>query len=220
MGGEVMKAAWIAVVCLAAATQAAAGELNALVRDASGQPLADAVVVAVPAGAPIQLPGKRRTEVIEQAKSEFLPFVSTILVGAHVAFPNRDNWRHHVYSFSPTKRFELPLYAGTPSNPILFDVPGVVVLGCNVHDWMIGYVYVSESPYFAKTGVDGRAQLVDLPARTYTVRVWHPRLQGDEKATRRSVVLGAQGASTQSWDLLLGPEVRRPRPAAGGPAKS
>jgi hypothetical protein len=215
-----MKSAWIAAVCLGFAVHAAAAELNAQVRDTNGQPLADAVVVAVPDG-PIQLPGKRRTEVIEQANSEFLPFVSPILVGSHVAFPNRDSWRHHVYSFSPAKRFELPLYAGTPARPVLFDVPGVVVLGCNVHDWMIAYVYVSESPYFARTGADGRAHIADLPARSYTVRVWHPRLQGDERATARSVSLGAAGASTQSWDLPLGPEVRRPRPQApASPAKS
>ena len=93
----------------------------------------------------------RRDAVVDQVDKEFTPKVNAILVGTSVIFPNHDNVRHQVYSFSPAKRFELPLYAGVPAQPVVFDTPGVVVLGCNIHDWMVGYVYVSESPYFAKT---------------------------------------------------------------------
>jgi len=110
----------------------------------------------------------------------------------------------------------LPLYAGTPAKPIVFDKPGVVVLGCNIHDWMIAYIYVSESPYFAKTGPDGSAQLKALPPRQYTVRVWHPRLQGPEDATRQPASLNASARTELTWNLALKPDVRvRRAPATG-----
>jgi hypothetical protein len=134
-----------------------------------------------------------------------------------VRFPNHDNIRHQVYSFSPAKRFELPLYAGVPAEAVVFDKPGVVILGCNIHDWMIGYVYVSESPYFAKTGKDGSALIAELPLRAYTVRVWHPQLDGTEEATRKNVDASRGGAMVLAWTLKLRPESKvRRAPAADG----
>jgi hypothetical protein len=156
---------------------------------------------------------------VDQIDEEFVPRVKPVLVGTPVFFPNKDNIRHQVYSFSPAKRFELPLYAGTPAKPVVFDKPGVVVLGCNIHDWMIGYVYVSESPYFAKTGADGKALLGDLPALAYRVRVWHPRLQGQESATQQTADLGGNGRAELSWKLALKPEMqirRAPVPGMRG----
>lgn len=82
-----------------------------------------------------------------------------VYVGTRVTFPNRDNIRHHVYSFSSAKKFELPLYIGTPAAPVVFDKPGVVALGCNIHDWMLAYIYVLTTPHFAKTAADGKARL-------------------------------------------------------------
>jgi plastocyanin len=173
-----------------------------------GRPLADAVVVAVPLQG-IPPPGQPAArEVVDQIGQEFVPYVKPILVGSAVSFPNKDNIRHQVYSFSPAKRFELPLYAGTPAKSILFDKPGVVVLGCNIHDWMIGYIYVSESPYFAKTGANGKAELADLPGFSYQVRVWHPRLQGSEGSTRQAVDLSASARAEVAWSLALKPDTR------------
>jgi hypothetical protein len=138
------------------------------------------------------------------------------LLGADaVIFPNHDNVRHHVYSFSPAKRFELPLYAGVPAQPVVFDTPGVVVLGCNIHDWMVGYVYVSESPYFAKTRADGKAVIADLPGRTYIVRVWHPQLEGSEATTKRTVDLSAKRRVDIEWALKLKPELHVRRSPVG-----
>src|SRR5438105_7653048 len=152
-----------------------AGSLEVIVKDDKGRPGSDAVAYAVAAGAASAAPKKQA--VVDQRDKQFVPYVTAVQVGTAVIFPNSDNIRHHVYSFSPAKRFELPLYAGVPAEPVLFDKPGIVVLGCNIHDWMIGYVYVSESPYFAKTGADGKALLAELPPRVYTVRVWHPQLE-------------------------------------------
>jgi plastocyanin len=192
-----------ALTCVGAQAEA----LRVLVENAQGQPLEDAVVIAVPT-AGIRSPPKPREEIVDQIDREFVPYVEPILVGSTVRFPNKDNIRHHVYSFSPAKSFELPLYKGTPAAPILFDKPGVVVLGCNIHDWMVGYIYVSESPYFAKTGADGKALLNELPKGQYRVRVWHPDLQTPEEGNARLVEVGEQNQAPQVWQLTTQPAIR------------
>ena len=183
-----------------------AADLHAVVRSDKGEPVRDAVVVAVPE-APVAKPGRApKLEQVEQIGEEFVPKVKAILVGSPVSFPNRDSVRHHVYSFSPPKRFDLPLYVGTPAKPVVFDKPGVVVLGCNIHDWMIGYIYVSESPYYATTGADGEVTISGIPAGDYTVRVWHPQLADVVEDTRRK--LEANESADMLWRVALKPEVR------------
>ena len=199
---------------LAASVACAQNEIAATVVDQHGKPVADAVVVAVPTDGAMRLP-TRRDAVVDQVDKEFTPKVNAILVGTSVVFPNHDNVRHQVYSFSRAKRFELPLYAGVPAQPVLFDVPGVVVLGCNIHDWMVGYVYVSESPYFAKTGADGKAVIGDLAPRAYKVRVWHPQLDGTEESTLREIDLSHVRRADATWTLKLKPETRVRRSPVG-----
>jgi plastocyanin len=194
----------LAMLCTLSAAGVAA-DLHAVVRNDKGQGVAEAVVVAVPEVAPVK-PPRPKLEQVEQIDQEFVPRVKPVLVGSPVSFPNRDDVRHHVYSFSQAKRFDLPLYVGTPAKPVVFDTPGVVTIGCNIHDWMVGYIYVSESPYFATTGADGRADLTGLPPGRYAVRVWHPQLVGAEDATRRNVDLSADASA--DWKLALKPEVR------------
>jgi plastocyanin len=200
----------------ACAADAPAGSLVARVVAAGGQPVADAVVIAVPVD-PASVPaGRARAEQLDQIDKEFVPKVKAVFVGSTVAFPNKDTVRHHVYSFSPARRFELPLYAGVPSQPVLFDKPGVVVLGCNIHDWMVGYIYVAESPWFGKTGADGRVVIADLPPRRYAVRVWHPQQESDEETTRRTLDIAAGQTLDATWTVPLKPELRvRRAPTAG-----
>jgi plastocyanin len=200
---------------LSLAAAAGAAELRATVRDAEGRPVRDAVVVAVPL-APQPGEAGARVEEVEQIDLEFVPGVKAIQVGTAVSFPNRDKVRHHVYSFSPAKRFELPLYLGRPAQPVRFDTPGVVTIGCNIHDWMVGHIYVADSPFFAKTAEDGEAFIGALPAGRYAVRVWHPRLAEAEEATRRETALGAAQSAAFYWRVALKPELRvRRAPAAG-----
>src|SRR6266850_125182 len=113
-----------------------AADLRATVRDDQGRALADVVLVAVP-DTPAAAPARSRLEQIEQIDLEFVPGVKAVQAGTAVSFPNRDHVRHHVYSFSQPKRFDLPLYVGTPAQPVVFDTPGVVTIGCNIHDWMV-----------------------------------------------------------------------------------
>jgi plastocyanin len=189
--------------------QSVTGTVEALVDDDRGKPVADAVVSVVPAtGPPVS---RAAPAVIDQQNKEFVPHVLAVSVGTPVTFPNRDNIRHHVYSFSTAKRFELPLYIGTPAAPVLFDKPGAVVLGCNIHDWMIGYVYVVPTPYFAKTGQDGRARVAELPAGAYEARVWHPRMKGETDRTGQAITIGAGEPDRLTFVVALKPEKRAPR---------
>jgi plastocyanin len=204
-----------AIVVGAGAAQAQTSEIVAQVTDSRGKPVADAVVVAVPADANARTGTRPREAVVDQVDKEFVPRVMAIFVGTTVTFPNHDDVRHHVYSFSAAKRFELPLYSGVPAKPVVFDKPGVVVLGCNIHDWMIGYIYVSESPYFAKTASDGKAIISDLPPRAYVVRVWHPEQEETEDTTRKTVDTSRTAHIEVTWQLGLKPEVKVRRAPTG-----
>jgi plastocyanin len=207
---------FLAVVAVSASlAHAQNAALSARVTDAQGKPVADAVIVAVPSDGSLRLPARAPQNVVDQVDKEFVPKVQAILVGTAVTFPNRDSVRHQVYSFSPARRFELPLYKGVPQ-AVTFDKPGVVVLGCNIHDWMVGYVYVSESPYFAKTDAQGKAVLSDLPPRAYVVRVWHPHQSGTEEETRKNVDVSRTGRTEVEWTLTLKPEARIRRAPVGG----
>ncbi|MBC7780981.1 MAG: methylamine utilization protein [Proteobacteria bacterium] len=172
-----------------------AAGLSVSVIDSAGKPVADAVVYAIPeAGG--ATPARGATAVLDQIDKEFVPFVLPVQVGAAVSFPNRDKYRHHVYSFSPPKVFDLKLYSGVPEKPIVFDKPGMVVLGCNIHDDMVGFVYVVETPWFAKTSSKGGATL-ELPPGEYEVRVWHPWQRGDIARERVKVDAGDTRASVR-----------------------
>ena len=163
------------------------GSLEVTVKDDKGRPVSDAVAYAAAANAGSAAPKK---QVVDQRDKQFVPYVTPVQVGTAVIFPNSDNIRHHVYSFSSAKKFELPLYSGVPTQPVVFDKVGFVTLGCNIHDWMIAYVAVLPTPHFQATRQDGRAVLKDLPAGQYTVQVWHPALKGQPEALAQRVDVG------------------------------
>jgi plastocyanin len=159
------------VAALLASLAAQPASVAITVTDSRGAPVPDAVVWAMPKTAAPQRP--RREAAVEQRDQRFSPLVTVVQTGTKVRFPNRDPVRHQVYSFSAAKPFEIKLYAGTSAPPILFDKAGEVVLGCNIHDDMLGYIYVVDSPWFAKTGADGAARLADLPGGEYELKAWH-----------------------------------------------
>lgn len=185
-----------------------AGSLEVIVKDDKGTPCSDAVAYAAAVGAASAAPKKHA--VVDQRDKQFIPYVTAVQVGTAVSFPNSDNIRHHVYSFSPAKKFELPLYSGVPAEPVVFDKVGFVTLGCNIHDWMIAYVAVLPTPYFQVTRQDGRAMLKDLPAGQYTVQVWHPALKGQPEAFAERVDVGG-GTKTLMFTLPLKHDVRAKR---------
>lgn len=178
-----------------------AGTVQVDVLDAAGKPVADAVVFLDSGEASKRVKPLTGAE-MAQEKKQFLPGLLVVPVGTEILFPNRDTVRHHVYSFSPAKNFELKLYTGTPANPVLFDRAGVVVLGCNIHDQMVGWVLVVETPHHARTSVlTGSAQIDNVPAGTYTLRVWHTRLPVGALAVAQSFTVPATGTGTASVRL-------------------
>ena len=150
-----------------------AANFDAFVATVGGVPAENVAVVLEPVTT-VKL--KRSANVtIAQVDREFTPFVTIVQTGTAIDFPNRDPIKHHLYSFSPAKPFEIKLYAGQPSTPIVFDKPGAVALGCNIHDWMEAYVLVVDSPYFGKTNSKGQARVVNIPPGNYRLKIWHPR---------------------------------------------
>lgn len=186
-------------------------ELHITVKDHKGKNVEDAVVLAVAMDPRTALHSKPPQDAVDQVDKQFVPYVKPVFVGSTVRFPNSDNIRHQVYSFSPAKKFELPLYAGGNAAPVTFDKPGVVVLGCNIHDWMIGYIYVADTPFFAKTGPLGTASIADLPPGEYRVRIWHPSMDRAEETTSRQIVVGSEPVVNADWQIGLNASFRVPR---------
>jgi plastocyanin len=211
-----LLAAIAALVLVLVGAPGRAAELLVLVKDHHGKAVPDAVVLATPLDPKSAQHSKPQMVAVDQVDKQFVPYVKAVFVGSKVRFPNSDNIRHQVYSFSPAKKFELPLYAGTSAPPVVFDKPGVVVLGCNIHDWMVGYIYVSETPYFTKTEAAGTAAIEDMPPGEYTVRVWHPGMEHSEESTTRHVTLNADAPMKIEWDLALKQALRVPRVSGAG----
>lgn len=170
-----------------------AAALNVNVSDADGKPLLDAVALLEPAAGKATVKPMADVE-ISQAKRQFAPRVTLITVGTKVTFPNFDTVRHHVYSFSPIKTFEIKLYAGVPNAPLTFDKPGVAVLGCNIHDSMAAWVVVAETPWFARSAANGRARIEGLPAGNYRLRLWHAALGPGVEPAAVAITVGAGDA--------------------------
>ena len=200
------------VAWLPDAALGAGGGVRVEIKDPKGAPVANAVASLVPLDATPQLTPPAEPAVIAQADEEFSPYVTAIVVGTRVSFPNRDKVQLHVYSLSKPKRFELPLYRGESKEPVLFDQPGVVTLGCNIHDWMSAHIVVLATPYFARSGADGLVPLQNLPPGRYRLDVWHPRMAAP---VMRDVVITATDAATQVISVTLRPD-RRIRRAPEG----
>ena len=178
------------LVAAAAACVASAATLAINVADADGRPLADAAVLLEPVGSKAAVKPLADVQ-ISQAKRQFMPRITIVTTGTPVSFPNFDTVRHHVYSFSPAKTFELKLYAGVPNTPVVFDKPGIAVLGCNIHDNMAAWVVVADTPWFARSADDGRARIDNVPAGNYRLRVWHPGLGANVEPVTSPLVVGA-----------------------------
>lgn len=151
-----------------------AATLNITLTDQHGAPVEDAVVYVSSIDGSIPPSTPMRVDV-DQIDETFVPHVRAATAGSLVNFPNSDHVRHHVYSFSAAKTFEVPLYSGVPSEPTLFDKAGLVTLGCNIHDHMLGYILILDTPYFSEVHA-GKGSISKLPAGELAVEIWHPRL--------------------------------------------
>ena len=189
-----------------------AATLEVEVNDQRGQPVSDAVVTVLP-GAGVQLsptPVSTTPRFIDQRRLVFMPYVEVFRQGERVVFRNSDDTRHHVYSFSAPKAFEFVVAPHTSSAPLLLDKSGVVAVGCNIHDGMISYLYVTDAPRAARTDASGRVAIDGLPPGQYEVRVWHPRLPPGRPDLRERATSIAEGETkTVAFPLTLRPDQRK-----------
>ncbi len=118
-----------------------------------------------------------------------MPLMTVVQTGSEISFPNNDTVRHHVYSFSATKPFELKLYSGNPGTPILFDKPGTVVIGCNIHDQMVSYIQVVSTPHFGKSDEAGMVRIGDLAPGKYRIKAWHYQLPPTAPAVETEITV-------------------------------
>lgn len=186
--GGTTRAQWhgaaLLVACSSLFTSATAATLGVEIRDRGGDPVPEVVIYATPVDQPPprQLPAKPLA--MSQNHERFSPHILVAQAGTAVSFPNEDTVSHHVYSFSKPKAFELPLYKGTAHPPVVFDQPGIVDIGCNIHDRMEAHIVVVDTPYFALTGADGRTSLEQLPPGEYAVGFYSPRLRALPETAR------------------------------------
>ncbi|BFM19136.1 methylamine utilization protein [Gilvimarinus japonicus] len=185
---------------------ASANALDVSVLDVQGQGVENAVVAL--RGSEPQLAPAATYAIMDQVGREFVPYVVPVQAGTWVRFPNSDDIRHHVYSFSPAKRFELKLYHGSTAEPVKFDTAGKVVLGCNIHDSMVGYVYVLDTPYYALSDAGGNARIT-APAGEYQLEIQHPR---SAEPTVQTVTLNGDDAKVSVTLTPLSPDPRNSEP--------
>lgn len=158
-----------------------AAQVSIYIADNQGKPLTNIVALLRSTDSSTTAKTEPAVAIMDQINREFVPHTLVVQQGTKVDFPNSDNVQHHVYSFSPAKTFELKLYSELEVEPQLFTTPGVVELGCNVHDWMLGYIYVADTPYFAQSSREGTATIT-VPDGDYTMSIWHPRLAESDTA--------------------------------------
>jgi plastocyanin len=192
---------------LAIASSAFAGTLTVTVLRHDGKPLPGAVVM-VHSIAEAAKPSAPVRAVMDQVNQMFTPDLLVIPVGSTVEFPNSDKTRHEVYSFSPAHRFQLPLYRGKPYPPEHFDKAGLVTLGCNIHDFMIAYIVVTDAAFYGMTSASGGWSASDVPPGEYRVEIWHPRLASGDDGSERTLSVG--GAAPVAIEMHL---VKSLRPA-------
>jgi plastocyanin len=207
---------WVGSIALAGALACAAtvdaAALKVQVNDDKGHPVGDAVVTVLPQNAAEKVPDRRGasvTKTIDQKQETFIPYIEIFRPGDKVLFRNSDQMRHHVYTFSPLKPFEFVLVPGESSKPIELDQAGVIAVGCNIHDQMITYLYVSDAPWIAHTSADGRVVFADVPAGPWVVRVWHPRLRpGKPDLAQSATLVAADESKVVTFALSLLPDAR------------
>jgi plastocyanin len=187
----------------------AAAPLAVRVVDSSGRPVRDAVVTFYPSGSAARAPRGGGRFTISQQKLQFHPFLSIVPVGADVSFPNLDPTKHHVYSFSPAKKFELKLFAKDQSRTVHFDRAGVIALGCNIHDAMSAFIVVTDSVWTARTNGQGVVAFANAPNAPGRVTVWHPYLRAPGGAVQQGIA-AAQRSATFSIRLRPPPPMSMP----------
>jgi plastocyanin len=182
---------------VSAVSPLAAAPLSVRVIDATGRPVRDAVVTLHPSGGAARAPHSGGKFTVAQQNLQFRPFLTIVPVGADVSFPNLDPTKHHVYSFSAAKKFELKLFAKDQSRTVHFDKSGVVALGCNIHDQMSAFIVVTDSAWTARTNAQGMVTFADAPNAPARLTVWHAYLRAPGGQLQQAVAPAQRSAGFQ-----------------------
>lgn len=189
------RAAMALCLLLVASVPVHPADFTVTARQRDGRALTGAVITLEGEGAD-SASAAPAAAIMDQVDLTFVPDVLVIPVHSSVQFPNSDAISHQVYSFSSTRSFQLPLYRGKPYPPVVFDKPGVVTLGCNIHDNMVAYILVTRAAHFGRTDADGRWTASNVPAGSYRLKLWHPLLNEGHEVSR-AVVVDGTGVATE-----------------------
>lgn len=173
----------------------AAAEISIAVLDNDKNPLSNIVVELIPDKPFIKEPSNSKTATMKQMNQQFVPHILVVNKGTQVQFPDTDKVLHHVYSFSEAKTFEVAITKEDIKRHITFDKAGIVELGCNIHDWMLGYLYVANSTIFAQTSSLGQARFSGIPEGKYQVKVWHPRIDSKDIQLEMTIAVELENKS-------------------------
>jgi plastocyanin len=198
----------VATVLMIGALPAHAGRVVIEVVDTSGHPVADAVVSLAPMPGGTARSTPPATRYVDQKDETFLPYVTAMHPGDSVIFRNSDNTRHHVYSFSDMVKFEYMLGPGENSPALLLNSPGNAAVGCNIHDQMLTYLYVTKDPEMATTDAQGRASIEGVIAGQYRAHAWHPQLRPGVTLPIQGVTVSDATPATIRFNLALLPDPR------------
>jgi plastocyanin len=205
------RALFFALGCLGLLARSLGATLTVTVLLPDGRPLGGVVVTARPTTGPGRLAPPMQA-VMDQIDRSFEPDLLVVPLNSTVAFPNSDTVSHQIYSFSPAKRFQLPLYRGKPYPPVHFDQAGLVTLGCNIHDEMLAYVVVTDAPFFGRTAASG-SWSTEAPSGAYRISIWHPRIRDEAKDLEREIaVTDSNGGLTLHLQRPLKPAPLEGRP--------
>lgn len=153
-------------------TQINAGTISGKVTVKKASDNAD-VVVYIEKQDGMKISAPKEQPVMNQKDLKFVPHVLTVVVGTTVQFKNNDAVAHNIFTPSPAgDMFNLGTWKGDQVKTHTFDKTGEVVLLCNLHPEMEGFIYVAPTPYFAKSDSDGNFSIDGVPAGSYTLKVW------------------------------------------------
>ena len=189
-------------------TDAAAGGIRVWILDRDGEPVPEVVVSARPLDGVPDLHESAPAERMNQRELAFEPHILIVPTGTEIAFPNDDDVRHHVYSFSPARQFNFSIDSHASHEAIRFDTPGVVTLGCNIHDEMLAYIVVVDTPHFAKTGPDGGVEIEGLESGRYELSIWSSRIA--QKHLPAPVEIAVADTEVTTWNYSFTEKLHPP----------
>ncbi len=196
----------VLITLLLASASSNAAEFEVTVLDRHGEPVPD-VAVYIQSNGDDELRAAAALAVMQQLDYQFDPELLVVQTGTRVQFPNHDVVAHHVYSFSKPNNFVLPMFKGGMRPQVEFDHAGVVTVGCNLHDHMVGYILVVDSDVFGKTDHDGKVHLETDNPHGLTVNIWNPSLKLEIETLSQAVNAGRSARLT----FLLTEELRSQR---------